>query len=661
MKKISIRLFTIFVFIFLLLSESVIFYTYYLDSKKTTENLLQENIKANILDLKHFLDKNLKKDNIDELTTYLDNKVNSNPLFDDIHIISQNKKLLYTTNRSAHQTHTNIPCKTISQMKHSNMYTQRCYTFNIRQYNRLTPYYIKCNVYLDTKYLHKIENKIDTFLYYSIGYFLFFFLLIWFVVKYIIIHPLEKLRQFAYYSTKVPKEFFISELESIRYSLNLTFKRLKKEQQDLYTLSTKDSLSGLDNRLNLIEKTKWLIAKDKRSHEKFALLFLDLDDFKNINDSLGHEFGDKILQHISKRLLKSVRENDIVARFGGDEFVVVLPDIEHHNTILEVVQRIMQEVSLPIVANSLKYHVTCSIGISIYPDNGNTITELLKNADIAMYQSKNRNKNNFSFFTKDLDSAVQEKIKIQELLIKALDENNFQLFYQPKVDIKTNKIIACEALIRLVDPDEGIIPPDKFIWVAEENGIIIPIGEWIIKEAVSQIKKWQNTTLRDIKVSVNLSAIQFRDSNLLQKIDTFTQDINRKNIDIELTESVLIKDFENRLEIIKGIKKLGISLSLDDFGTGYSSLSYLKNIPFDTLKIDKTFIDTLYTKDDLTFVNMIIGIADNLGLNVVAEGVETEGQLQLLKEINCEQYQGYLCSKPVEPKEFEELFNKILV
>jgi diguanylate cyclase (GGDEF)-like protein len=471
-----------------------------------------------------------------------------------------------------------------------------------------------------------------------------------------IIKPLEQLRQFAYYSTKAPRQFLIQELESIRYSLDLTFKRLKKEQQELFNLSTKDPLSGLYNRLSLIEKINWLISKSKRSESQFALLFLDLDNFKNINDSRGHEFGDKVLQHVAKVLITSVRDNDIVSRLGGDEFVVVLPDTQDDDAILEVIYRIQDALNTPVVFDNYKYHITCSIGVTLYPKDGTDVTELLKNSDIAMYKSKDLGKNNFHFFTESLNDEIQEKIKIQRLMSSALEEGNFKLFYQPKVDIASNKIVGCEGLIRLIDPIQGLIPPDKFIYIAEENNFIIPLGEWIIQEGTRQLKAWEDTEFKDIKLSINVSGVQFKDNNLFTTLKNAIAPIDESKLEIELTESVLMSDFDEKLEMIDRFKSLGLRLSLDDFGTGYSSLSYLKKIPFDTLKIDKSFIDDLQSTKDESFVNMIITIADELNLEVVAEGVENQEQLAYLKRMKCEQYQGYLCSKPLPVKEFEKLF-----
>ncbi len=636
-----------------------IFYKFFNDSKNITENLLKENIQANLLNIKYFLDKNLKQDNVNQLKAYLDNIVHSNTVLSDIHIIDNTNKLLYATDRDTMPQHKNITCRPISEIVTSNIFEQECYTFSIKLFNGLKPYYYTATVYLDKKYLDSLlKDKIIKYAGLFVGYFVVFLILLWFIVKKFLITPLEELRQFAYYSNRVPMQFLIQEIESIRYSLDLTFKRLKKEQEELFNLSTKDPLSGLYNRLSLIEKINWLISKGERSHAKFALLFLDLDNFKNINDSRGHEFGDKVLQHIAKVLLRSVRNNDIVSRIGGDEFVIILPDIIDNEAILEVIQRIQNSLSTPVVFDNYKYLITCSIGVAIYPKDGKDVTELLKNADIAMYKSKELGKNNFHFFTESLNNEIQEKINIQRLMINALEEGHFKLFYQPKVDIASNKIVGCEALIRLIDPLHGLIPPDKFIYIAEENNFIIPLGNWIIKEATQQLKLWENTSMQNIKLAINISGVQFKNKNLFKTIENSIKNIDPSKLEIELTESVLMSDFDEKLKIIHQLKTLGISLSLDDFGTGYSSLSYLKQIPFDTLKIDKSFIDDLESKKEQAFVNMIVTIADELGLEVVAEGVENREQLEYLKQMKCEQYQGYYCSKPLPIEEFEKLFKE---
>ena len=335
----------------------------------------------------------------------------------------------------------------------------------------------------------------------------------------------------------------------------MTFSRLKKEQEELYNLSTRDKLSGLYNRMSLMEKMNWIISNSERTGEKFAIIFLDLDNFKTINDSMGHDFGDKILIEVSNILLKSVRENDIVSRLGGDEFVVVLSqNIEDETKIVEVLDRIKKYLSIPVTFDDYKYYLTASMGVSIYPRDGRDVTTLLKNADIAMYKAKNLGKNNYHFFTDSLDAEIQMKVSMQKLLIDALDNGYFELYYQPKVDVKLNKIKSCEALIRLNDPARGMIPPNDFISIAEENNFILKLGDWIIRQSVNQIKLWENTIYKDIKISINVSAKQFQDKNLVQKIDMYTKDINRSLIDLELTESVFINDFDKNYEVISQLK-----------------------------------------------------------------------------------------------------------
>ena len=657
MKNLSIKIFTIIVMSLLFASGGYLFYKFFEDSKNVTGKLLEENVQVNLLNVKYFLDKNLKSNNINQIKAYLDNIVHSNEVINDIHILDNNKKLLYATDRDDFPFHKGVQCIPISQIVDSNIFQQECYSFSIKLFDDLTPYYFQSSVYLDKKYLDSLlKDKIIKYITLFFVNFIVLMMILWLTINKILVKPLEQLRQFAYYSTKVPPQFFIQELESIRYSLELTFKRLKEEQQELFNLSTKDPLSGLYNRLSLVEKINWLISKCKRSNSRFALLFLDLDNFKNINDSRGHEFGDKVLQHVAKVLLQSVRDNDIVSRLGGDEFVIVLPEIQDNDAILEVIYRIRDALNTPVVFDNYKYHITCSIGITIHPKDGKDVTELLKNADIAMYKSKALGKNNFHFFTESLNEEIQEKIQIQRLMVSGLEEGHFKLFYQPKVDISSNKIVGCEALIRLIDPIHGLIPPDKFIYIAEENNFIIPLGEWIINEGAKQLKAWENTPLQNLKLSINVSGVQFKDKNLINILKSAISKIDRNKLEIELTESVLMSDFDEKLEMIHQFKELGLRLSLDDFGTGYSSLSYLKQIPFDTLKIDKSFIDDLQNKKDQSFVNMIVTIADELKLDVIAEGVENREQLEYLKSMKCEQYQGYYCSKPLPIKEFEALF-----
>ncbi len=657
MKTLSIKLFTIFVMIILFMSEGTMFYSFYLKSKENISDLLIDSIETNILNIKFFLKDHLEKNNIDNIATYLNTSSALSKTILAINLLDNSNKLLYSTDKSRYKKKSTVKCIRISEIQNKDIFKQKCYSVSVGTYSGLKRYSYNVNIYINHVYISSLlSDQIKKYSIYFILFFTVLMFLLWYILRYTIVSPLEKLRQFAYYSTKMPGKLLIRELESIRYSLDLTFDRMKKEQDELYKLSTQDSLSGLANRLSLLEKINWLISKGDRSKSEFAIIFLDLDNFKNINDSLGHEFGDEVLKIISSELLDIVRENDVVSRFGGDEFVVVLPDIEDETRVLNVAQRIKERLSVPIEHEHYKYSVTASIGITIYPRDGKDATTLLKNADMAMYRAKELGKNNYHFFTEELNRILQEKMHIQKMMEDGLEKHHFKLFYQPKVDIKTGKITGCEALIRLIDPKEGLIPPDKFIHIAEANNFIIPIGKWVIKEAISQIKIWSNTKLKDLKISINVSGIQFLDPSFIKDLESELLGVDPSKLDIELTESVLMSKYDEKLETIKKIKKLGLSLSLDDFGTGYSSLSYLKNIPFDTIKIDKSFMDDLESKKSKRFIAMIVSIVKDLNLEVVAEGVETKDQLEYLRKINCDVYQGYFCSKPVKAQEFEKLF-----
>ena len=658
MKSISIKFFTIIAVLFLLLGLVLTFLNFYRHSKANISELLTTNIQSESLNIKHFLDANLKKNNIHQITAQLDSITSSNSAISNIHIINNEQKLLYSSDRSTLFNGDN--CTPISAIDTSSILSTKCYSFSIKLYKGLEPYYYTSNIFIDEEYLNNLLSKqtIQLIIYFSLFTFFFFFFL-WIVLNKTIILPLEKLRQYAYYSNETPKEFFINELESIRYSLSITFSRLKKEQEELYKLSTKDPLSGLYNRMSLIEKIEWLISNNDRSHQQFAVIFIDLDNFKTINDSRGHNFGDKVLQNVAQSLLKLVRDNDIVSRIGGDEFVLVLPDLPDETRVVEVLERIKTKLSIPISLENYKYNLTASMGVSIYPRDGKDVHTLLKHSDIAMYKSKDLGKNNYHFFTEELNNVIQEKVKMQNLMIEALQKGHFKLFYQPKTDVKTGEIHSCEALIRLIDPIDGLIPPDSFIPLAEENNFIIPLGAWVIQESVRQLKLWQNTPLSNMKISINVSAKQFKDPDFLNIIKSALKDVDSSLLDIELTESVFVEDFNETYETIQEMKKLGLSLSLDDFGTGYSSLSYLKRIPFDTIKIDKSFIDDLNINDEKTFVNMIVDVAKTLHFQIVAEGVETQEQLSYLKKVNCDLYQGYLCSKPLPVYQFEALIKSM--
>ncbi len=656
MKTVSIKSFIIAIMVIILLMSCFGFIYFYKNSSMTVEKLLRENIQTYMLNLRHYLNKNLHKNSINTIKSHLDTVASSSELIQNILLSDDKNKFLYSTSRDYNLDERK--CVPLLKIKEKGIFRHHCYFFDIKVYRGIKPLKYKGFVVINEKYIVSLlDSYTNRLLIFFIVFGVLFFILFWKINSKIVIVPLEKLRQYAYYSREVPRSFFIKEFESIRYSLSVTFERLKKEQQELYKLSTQDTLSGLYNRLSLIDKLKWLISSNSRYNKSFTIIFIDLDNFKDINDTLGHSFGDEVLKKVSNILLNVVRENDIVARIGGDEFVIVLPDTADEFISTEIANRVRKELSKSMMVGDVKCNITASMGITVYPRDGENVEVLLKNSDIAMYKAKELGKNNFHFFTEDLNRIIEEKMSIQNMLKTAMEENWFELYYQPKVDVRSKKIVGAEALIRLNHPKKGVIPPFKFIPIAEESGFIIMIGEWVINEAVRQIRKWENTPLKNIKVSINVSAKQFRSSDFIDILSNRIKNIGESKLDIELTESAFIDNFDNNLHKINKIKEMGLTLSLDDFGTGYSSLSYLKNIPFDTIKIDKSFIDDILTDGkNKPFVNMIVEIAESLDFQVVAEGVETKEQLEYLVQIGCDMYQGYLCSKPVPAKEFEKLF-----
>lgn len=643
------------------LAEIVSLYKFYQKEKSVIGHLASLSVKDSILNIYHITKKTLESDNdINAAKVKLDNIKISNDFIKNIIITDENGKVLYSSLRSNITIPKNI-CNNIRKYNKSNIFSFDACKKDMELYRGIKKYLYHLYIITDNKYISKlVADALQESLEYFLVVGIVMLGLLWIFFERDIITPLEKLRQFAYYHAQKPKEFFIKELESIRYSLGLTFNRLEKEQQELYNLSTKDSLSGLYNRLSLFEKIDWLISKSKRDGDRFAILFIDLDDFKNINDFLGHDVGDEVLKIVANSIQNSVRDIDFVARIGGDEFVVVLPKYENNMQIVEVADRIIKNVSSPISINDKSFSVGASIGIVTYPKDGEDKTELIKHADIAMYKAKESGKNQFYFFTRKLNETLHEKINIQQKIKKALKKDYFELYYQPKIDIQSQKVIGCEALIRWNDPLLGFVTPDKFIPIAEENGYIVEIGEWVLRESAKQVKKWENSPLRDIKLSFNVSAKQFQDIHFYEKVYKYTKDMCTKKLDIEITESAFLDNTQKNIEIIEKIKDLGITFSLDDFGTGYSSLSYLRDIPIDTIKIDKSFLDIFDSESGKSFIKMIINIGKILSMKVVAEGVEKKEQVDFLKANKCDIYQGYYFSKPLKLKEFEELAMKHL-
>ena len=423
-------------------------------------------------------------------------------------------------------------------------------------------------------------------------------------------------------------------------------------------LAGHDFLTRLPNRMLLIDRVSQAIALAQRHKKKNAVLFLDLDGFKHINDSLGHSIGDKLLQSIAQRLVDCVRGSDTVSRQGGDEFVVLLSEVEQSEDAAITTRKMLQAVARVHSIDQHDIHVTSSIGVSVYPDDGLDAETLIKNADNAMYQAKETGPHSFQFFKPAMNIRAVERQSIEESLRRALERQEFALHYQPKVNLRTGKITGAEALIRWTHPARGLILPAEFIPVAEECGLILPIGKWVLREACKQARAWVDEGLPLATMAVNISAMEFRDENFLEGIFAILKDtgLDPRSLELELTESVLMKRAEFTESILKILRARGVQVAVDDFGTGYSSLSYLIKFPVDTIKIDQLFVRQITTaSDDTAIVTAVISMGRNLKLRVVAEGVETQEELAFLQDHQCEEAQGYYFSRPVLPQQFAKL------
>jgi diguanylate cyclase (GGDEF)-like protein/PAS domain S-box-containing protein len=428
-------------------------------------------------------------------------------------------------------------------------------------------------------------------------------------------------------------------------------------QQMLY-LAEHDSLTGLPNRLLLNDRISQAIVLAQRHKRKVALLFLDLDGFKHINDSLGHLIGDKLLQSIGKRLVHCVRTTDTVSRQGGDEFVVLLSEVEHPEDVALTARRMLQAVAEPHSIDLHDLHITTSIGLSVYPDDGLDAETLIKNADTAMYQAKENGRQSYQFFKPAMNLRAVERQFIEESLRRALERQEFAVHYQPKVNLRTGKITGAEALIRWTHPTRGPVSPAQFISIAEDSGLILPIGNWVLREACKQSRLWADAGLPATTIAVNVSAMEFRQEIFLENIFSILEEtgLDPRSLELELTESVLMKRADHVASVLQELRARGIQVAVDDFGTGYSSLSYLRKFPIDALKIDQSFVRQITTSpDDATIVSAIIGMGRNMNLRVIAEGVETQEDLAFLQDHLCDEAQGYYFGKPVAAQQFAHL------
>ena len=423
-------------------------------------------------------------------------------------------------------------------------------------------------------------------------------------------------------------------------------------------LAQHDFLTDLPNRLLLTERLKQAIGFAQRHHNQVALLFLDLDHFKHINDSLGHTIGDQLLQSVAERLASCVRVTDTVCRQGGDEFVILLAEIARPHDTTQVAEKLLAAFALPHLIGGQELHITLSIGISVYPDDGTDVDTVMQNADTAMYHAKENGRNMFQFFTAEMNTQAVRRQFIESSLRRALKQGEFLLHYQPQVELASGAITGVEALVRWLDPNLGMVYPYDFVSIAEECGLIVPIGRWVLREACRQTQVWLKAGLPVVPVSVNISAMEFRQKGFVDGVALILAEtgLPASFLELELTESILMLDAESSTSVLEELKALGVLLAIDDFGTGYSSLSYLKRFPIQTLKIDQSFVRNLATNgNDATIVSAVIGIGINLKQKVIAEGVETHVQLAFLQTKLCDAGQGNLFSYPLPADEFASL------
>jgi diguanylate cyclase len=447
-------------------------------------------------------------------------------------------------------------------------------------------------------------------------------------------------------------------VESLERTITARTERLEAANRQLRHLATHDALTGLPNRILLDDRLEQAIAHAEREQQQFAVLVLDLDRFKLVNDSLGHRAGDALLREVAQRLTAAVRGIDTVARIGGDEFVLVLNPIAAQTEAEEVGQRVIAGLQEPLRLSGIDVRTSPSIGIALYPRDATSGEALIARADAAMYCAKQRGRGSLQCFASGMDAATRERVKLESDLHTALALGQFELYYQPKVDTTTGKVHSAEALIRWRHPQHGLILPDEFIPAAEESGLINSIGEWVLREACRKCKEWQRDGLPLQRVAVNVAAAQFRQGNLLEVIRRALDDagLEARHLELELTESAVMIDPEESAEILEHLSRMGVLVSVDDFGTGYSSISYLRRFPIDKLKIDRGFVKDLMTrKEDASIVRAIISLAHGLRLKVIAEGVETAEQLQFLQNLGCDQYQGYHFSPPLSALDFAKL------
>ncbi len=638
-----------------------IFTDYYYTQRDKMASVVIESLKDDMSELSYILSKSIdNKKALGSVRAVLDRSVSNNDFIATIMVLDDNRVLL-TTDPYVREAPSKVDLYSQEQASvYDQLVEKKGVEGEIRFYEGEHLQTLQLLFLLDREelavYFH--ENRTKSILYFGLLPILIL-LVTGMVLHAFLGRPLEKLRQFAYYQSEIPKGFKLKELEAIRSSMVQTFVRLDREKSELYRMARTDALSGLANRNALEEYMQRLIADAERNRREFAFIFLDLDHFKTVNDALGHNIGDELLQGVAAVIREVLRTNDFVARVGGDEFVIVLHQYQSLPELTGIIERIQKRLTATWVVQSHPINITSSVGIALYPKDGTDVVSLMQHSDIAMYEAKKAGRAQFHFFTKALNVKVQKVIALDKAMREALKRNEYQLYYQPKTDIRTGKIVGAEALIRWISPKDGLIMPSAFIPLAEENGFIVELGEWVLAEAMRQQKQWAQEGV-DINISINVATKQLLTPNFeemfLGLLETYEADSPR--IDIEITEYLFLEQSRNNLAVLEMIRDRGMTISLDDFGTGYSSLSYLKKFPINNLKIDKVFADDYNTPEGAVFLETIVKMGQTLKMNIVAEGVESEEQLAYLKKIGCDVYQGFYCSEPLPAEAFSRFYRR---
>jgi diguanylate cyclase (GGDEF)-like protein len=442
--------------------------------------------------------------------------------------------------------------------------------------------------------------------------------------------------------------------------LTLQINERKQAEQQLKHLALHDSLTGLPNRLLFQDRLQQAIALANRTNHKFAVFFMDLDNFKIINDTMGHEAGDELLRNVAERLSTIERETDTVARLGGDEFAFIISKIITTQDGVNFAQRLNKLLKKPLIIHGNNIHMGSSIGVTIYPDDASNREELLRNADIAMYQAKDNGRNTTCFFTKEMNAKLQHNKEVLTDLTESLTQHHFELYYQPLLTIDNKVLVGAEALIRWHHPVKGFISPDKFITIAEQSGLINQLGDWVLAQACREVKKFIKAGITDFKVAINISPVQFRRKDFLEHTLTILkkQQVSPHFIELEITEGAVMDNVVQAIKTMESLHDAGFQLAMDDFGTGYSSLSYLKRFPIQKVKIDRSFISDLENDEDSkSITRAIIQMSHSLGLKVLAEGVETKDQLKYLQDESCDYVQGYYTGRPMPASDFINIYS----